>query len=66
MVVFVQGVPRKSHYRRFTIRAVEGQDDYASMREVLARRFQRWQIAQSEETLGVRDTKGWAKLPDPY
>jgi excinuclease ABC subunit C len=64
MVVFEQGVPRKSHYRRFNIRAVEGQDDYSSMREVLERRFQRWQIAQSEETLGVRDTKGWALLPD--
>jgi excinuclease ABC subunit C len=64
MVVFVQGVPRKSHYRRFNIRGVEGQDDYASMREVLERRFRRWQIAQSEEMLGTRDIKGWAKLPD--
>jgi len=64
MVVFVQGVPRKSHYRRFNIRDVEGQDDYASMRDVLDRRFRRWQIAQSEEMLGTRDLKGWAKLPD--
>lgn len=64
MVVFVQGVPRKSDYRRFTMRDVEGQDDYASMREVLERRFRRWEIAQSEEMLGTRDTKGWAKLPD--
>ena len=64
MVVFAQGVPRKSQYRRFNIRDVEGQDDYASMREVLERRFRRWQIAQSEEILGSRDIKGWAKLPD--
>lgn len=64
MVVFVQGVPRRSHYRRFNIRDVEGQDDYASMREVLERRFRRWQMAQSEEMLGSRDIKGWAKLPD--
>lgn len=64
MVVFVQGVPRKSDYRRFTIRDVEGQDDYASMREVLERRFRRWEIARSQEMLGTRDTKGWAKLPD--
>jgi excinuclease ABC subunit C len=64
MVVFVQGVPRKSHYRRFNIRDVEGQDDYASMRDVLKRRFRRWEIAQSEEMLGTRDLKGWAKLPD--
>ncbi len=64
MVVFVQGVPRKSSYRRFNIRDVEGQDDYASMRELLERRFGRWQIARSEEMLGSRDIKGWAKLPD--
>jgi len=64
MVVFVQGVPRKSHYRRFTIRGVAGQDDYASMGEVLERRFRRWEIAQSEEMLGTRDIKGWARLPD--
>jgi excinuclease ABC subunit C len=64
MVVFVQGVPRKSHYRRFNVDDVDGQDDYASMRDVLNRRFRRWQIAQSEEMLGTRDIKGWAKLPD--
>ena len=64
MVVFVQGVPRKSAYRRFVVRSVQGQDDYASMREVLQRRFRRWQIATSDETLGKRDIKGWAKLPD--
>lgn len=64
MVVFIQGVPRKSQYRRFNVRGVEAQDDYASMREVLQRRFRRWEIAQSEEMLGTRDIKGWGKLPD--
>ncbi len=64
MVVFVQGVPRKSAYRRFIVRSVHGQDDYASMREVLQRRFRRWQMATSDGTLGNRDIKGWAKLPD--
>jgi excinuclease ABC subunit C len=40
MVVFVHGVPRKSDYRRFKIRTVVGHaDDYASMQEVLRRRF---------------------------
>jgi excinuclease ABC subunit C len=34
------------------------------MRDVLERRFRRWEIAQSEEMLGTRDLKGWAKLPD--
>ncbi len=67
MVVFVQGVPRKSLYRRFKVRGERpqyGSDDYASMREVLQRRFRRWRIAQSEDTLGSRDLKGWGKLPD--
>ena len=41
MVVFVHAVPRKSAYRRFVVRSVQGQDDYASMREVLQRRFRR-------------------------
>jgi excinuclease ABC subunit C len=64
MVVFVHGVPRKSHYRRFVVRTVDGQDDYASMREVLQRRFRRWKSANSRGMLGSRDIKGWAKLPD--
>jgi len=64
MVVFVQGVPRKSAYRRFIVRSVHGQDDYASMREVLQRRFRRWQMATSDDRLGNKDIKGWAKLPD--
>ncbi len=64
MVVFVHAVPRKSAYRRFVVRSVRDQDDYAGMREVLQRRFRRWQMATSDEVLGKRDIKGWAKLPD--
>lgn len=45
MVVFEQGVPYKQHYRRFNIRNVTGPDDFASMEEVLTRRFRRWQAA---------------------
>jgi len=41
MVVFEDGVARKGHYRKFTVRTVEGQDDFASMREVISRRFSR-------------------------
>ena len=41
MVVFEDGRPRNDQYRRFRIRTVEGQDDFASMREVLTRRFKR-------------------------
>jgi len=64
MVVFVHAVARKSEYRRFIVRSVACPDDYASMREVLERRFRRWQAATSDELLGSRDIKGWAKLPD--
>ncbi|HIE37556.1 MAG TPA: excinuclease ABC subunit UvrC, partial [Anaerolineae bacterium] len=64
MVVFEQGVPRKSHYRRFVIRTVEGPDDYACMREVLTRRFERWRAATSGEVKGARGVKAWALLPD--
>jgi excinuclease ABC subunit C len=39
MVVFVDGHPKKTDYRRFSIKEVEGIDDFASMREVLRRRF---------------------------
>ena len=41
MVQFVDGQPRKSSYKRFHIKTVEGPDDYASMREVVKRRYSR-------------------------
>jgi excinuclease ABC subunit C len=41
MVVFVDGRPRKSEYRKFKIRSVEGPDDFASMQEVIERRYRR-------------------------
>ena len=41
MVVFEQGVPSKKNYRRFNIKTVSTPDDFASMREVLRRRFAR-------------------------
>lgn len=39
MVVYDRGKPKRSDYRKFRIRSVKGPDDYASMREVLTRRF---------------------------
>jgi len=39
MVVLEDGLPRRSEYRRFKIKTVEGQDDFASMEETLRRRF---------------------------
>jgi len=43
MVVFINGEPKKSEYRRFKIKSVTGIDDYASMREVIARRINRFE-----------------------
>ncbi|MFI9718863.1 excinuclease ABC subunit UvrC [Streptomyces sp. NPDC052396] len=42
MVVFEDGLPRKSEYRRFQIKSFEGQDDVRSMHEVVGRRFRRY------------------------
>lgn len=39
MVVFEDGLPKKSEYRRFRIKTLTGQDDFAAMEEVLRRRF---------------------------
>jgi len=65
MVVFEQGVPRKSHYRRFNIRSVTGPDDFASMEEVLNRRFNRWKASQEiSETPGRKPDQAFALLPD--
>ena len=57
MVVFENGRPLKSAYRKFKIKSFEGQDDYASMNEVLTRRF--------EEYNKLKDTgEGFGRLPD--
>ena len=49
MVVFQDGRPKPAHYRRFQIKSVEGVDDYASMQEMLRRRFKRLADARAEE-----------------
>jgi excinuclease ABC subunit C len=65
MVVFERGTPSKKYYRRFNIRTVSGPDDFASMEEVLARRFKRWQAAQeSADQPGKKPDKAFALLPD--
>ncbi len=57
MVVFEDGRPKKSAYRKFIIKDVEGQDDYASMQEVITRRLERY--------LEEKDSgEGFGKLPD--
>jgi len=64
MVVFEQGVPARRHYRRFNIKTVEGPDDFASMQEVLTRRFRRWQGAREDQTVGKKEDESFALLPD--
>ncbi|KUN39362.1 excinuclease ABC subunit UvrC [Streptomyces longwoodensis] len=49
MVVFEDGLARKSEYRRFQIKGFEGQDDVRSMHEVISRRFRRY-LAEKERT----------------
>jgi excinuclease ABC subunit C len=62
MVVFEDGLPRKSEYRRFEIRSVEGQDDVASLREMLTRRLARLasERDEPEEPEGSGEPQGGA------
>jgi excinuclease ABC subunit C len=65
MVVFTQGVPKKNHYRHFNIRSVSGPDDFASMEEVLTRRFNRWLAAQeNSQSPGKKKDQAFGLLPD--
>jgi excinuclease ABC subunit C len=41
MVVFQDAVAKRAHYRKFTVRQLDGQDDFGAMREVISRRFSR-------------------------
>ena len=56
MVVFEDGLARKSEYRRFAIRGVDGQDDVASIFEVITRRFRRY--LEERERIGELDVSG--------
>jgi len=65
MVVFEQGVPSKKYYRRFNIRSVTGPDDFASMEEVLQRRFNRWKSSQEQgDQPGKKPDPSFSRLPD--
>jgi excinuclease ABC subunit C len=65
MVVFEQGTPNKKLYRRFNIKSVLGQDDFASMEEVLTRRFRRWKAYHEEgEKVGKKPDLAFSILPD--
>ncbi|MEX1071712.1 MAG: excinuclease ABC subunit UvrC [Anaerolineales bacterium] len=65
MVIFERGVPNNKLYRRFNIKSVQGPDDFASMEEVLTRRFKRWGAAQEgSEIPGSKPDAAFAKLPN--
>ncbi len=65
MVVFLKGCPENSHYRHFNIRSVQGPDDYASMEEVLRRRFQRLVLSREERGKpGEKPDSSFSSLPD--
>ncbi len=61
MVVLEDGLPKRSDYRRFKVRTLEGQDDFASMAEVLTRRFTNYLRERDE---GVRAGKRFAYPPN--
>ena len=66
MVVFTQGVPDKKLYRRFNVEGTSGApDDFASMEEVLTRRFKRWDTSRvTEAAPGSKPDESFALLPD--
>ena len=65
MVVFEQGSPNRRLYRKFTIKTVQGQDDFASMEEVLQRRLRRWQVSREEaEKPGGKLDPAFGILPE--
>ena len=53
MVVFEDGLARKSEYRRFAIRGLDGTDDVAAIREVISRRFRRYLDERAEEAASI-------------
>jgi excinuclease ABC subunit C len=56
MIVFEDGLARKSEYRRFSIRGLDGTDDVASIHEVISRRFRRY--LEEREATGELDVLG--------
>src|SRR5436189_537035 len=59
MVVFQDAMPKKAHYRKFAIRNLDGQDDFAAMAQVIERRFARMGNAADEEY-----DEGFASAPN--
>ena len=72
MVVFENGRPKSPHYRRFSIKTVDGIDDYAMMQEMLRRRFRRFgrpkddvgADAEGSSEKGGQKSESWGIIPD--
>jgi excinuclease ABC subunit C len=64
MVVFEGGAPKKSDYRRFTIREVDPGDDYAAMSEVLSRRYAQWEKQVERSPYDAERDASFAALPN--
>ncbi len=60
MIVYEKGKPKRNDYRKFKIKSVVGSDDYASMREVLTRRFEHG----LEERKEGKELGGFTSFPD--
>jgi excinuclease ABC subunit C len=60
MVVFEDATPKKAHYRKFSVRGLDGQDDFAAMAEVVSRRFAR----AGSEPIGPEYDEGFAPVPN--
>jgi excinuclease ABC subunit C len=59
MVVFQDGIAKKGHYRKFAVRGLDGQDDFAAMAEVVSRRFARLRTGTEAEY-----DEGFASAPN--
>ncbi len=59
MVVFQDAIAKKAHYRKFAVRGLDGQDDFASMAEVVSRRFARLRTGVEAEY-----DEGFATVPN--
>jgi excinuclease ABC subunit C len=59
MVVFQDAMPKKAHYRKFAVRGLDGQDDFAAMAQVIDRRFARMGNVADEEY-----DEGFAAVPN--
>lgn len=64
MVVFENGKPKRNAYRKFRLRTVEGPDDYASMKEVLSRRYSDDKLGRYPDVIMMDGGKGQVHIAE--